>query len=281
MFNTRTWVLFVCCFLWCLNDACAEIEARLSDTVTLGQALVDMDVSNESRMVYCLTEKGQVAVYDSKGKPQGQVDVGTGFDRVRIGPGEDALYLSNSKQGTVSVFDLAFIQDITTEGSPFLGPPNAPVVLVMFMDFQCPYCVKLHSIVENIRKEFPKDVKVVLKHFPLSGHKFAMKAAQASMAAHAQGKFWDYLARINADYRNLSDKKLEEFRDALTLDKAQFDTMMNASETVEKINRDRQEGIDAGVKATPTVFVNGRKIKPLSYDSLKKTIETILKDKKK
>lgn len=281
MLKTGLLAGIMCCFFTCLGVAHAEIETRLVNTVNLSQAIVDMDVSTESGLVVCLTEKGQVLVYDSAGKPQGQVDVGPGFDAVRLGPKDDTLYLSETQKGLVKVFDLILIQDISIEGSPFQGPENAPVVLVMFMDFQCPYCVRLHGVVDDLRKEFPNDLKVVLKHFPLASHKFSMKAAQASMAAMEQGKFWEYFAKISADYRDLNDQKLEEFRDALGLDKGRFGSVMHSPKTAAKINRDKDEGIALGVEATPTVFVNGRRIKPLSSDSLKKSIEDILKHHKK
>lgn len=278
MFKSRVLFVFVClvCFV---GYAHAEVESTLVDTVKLGTSLVAMDVSQDGRTVYGLTDKGQVLIRTSKGKPLGRMDVGTGFDGIKIGPKDDTLFLTRASEGLVKVYSLDFIYDIDVSGSPFQGPENAPVVLVIFSDFQCPYCVRIHREVEKILKEYPGQVKAVLKHFPLTSHKFAMKSAQASMAAHEQGKFWEYYAKIRAYYRTLSDEKLLEFRDALSLDKKRFDKTMNDIKTIEKINRDREEGRDVGVRGTPTAFVNGRRVKPLNYDGLKKAIDDVLNKK--
>lgn len=277
MLTMRLPVLFALCLAFFAGAAHGEIETRLINTVTLEKGLVDVALSMDGKTLYGLTDKGQLVIYDSTGALQGRMDVEPGFDTLRLGKNEDMVYLANTAQGVVKTVEVSFIHDIPMDGSPFKGPSDAPAVLVMFMDFQCPYCVRLHSMVEKVQKEYPKDLKVVLKHFPLSSHKFSMKAAQASMAAMDQGKFWDYFDKVSADYRNLSDKKLDEFRDDLSLDKKRFKAAMNSPAIIGKINRDKQDGVAIGVRATPTAFINGRKVKSLNEQGLKQAIDAVLK----
>ena len=128
-------------------------------------------------------------------------------------------------------------------------------------------------------EKYPKDVKVVYKHFPLRNHKQARPAAAASMAAHEQGKFWEYHDKIFADYRNLNDKKFLEFAEALGLDMERFTKSLRDPRILNIINNDVREAQRAGVRGTPTIYVNGKRLKDRSLRGFSAMIDRELKDR--
>ena len=122
-------------------------------------------------------------------------------------------------------------------------------------------------------EQYPKDVKVVFKHFPLRSHKFAMPAALAAMAAHRQGKFWPFQEKLFENYNKLNEQKVQEIATGLELDMVQFenDRKNPALQTV--INQDLRDGRKAEVRGTPTVFVNGRLLKNRSLQGFREMID--------
>jgi protein-disulfide isomerase len=130
-----------------------------------------------------------------------------------------------------------------------------------------------------VLEKYPKDVKVVYKHFPLRNHKQARPAAVASMAAHQQGKFWEYHDKIFADYRNLNDKKFVEFAEALGLDMDRFTKSLKDPRILNIINNDMREAQKAGVRGTPTIYVNGKRLKDRSLRGFSAMIDKELKNR--
>ena len=122
-------------------------------------------------------------------------------------------------------------------------------------------------------KQYPKSVKVIYKHFPLSNHKFAKKAAAAALAAERQGKFWEFHDELFKHYRNLSDKKILNIAQGLGLDVDQFNKDRMDPTILGKINLDYEEGQKIEVKGIPAVFMNGRRIKNRDIRNLKDMIE--------
>ena len=123
----------------------------------------------------------------------------------------------------------------------------------------------------------PDKVKLVFKHFPLRNHKYARKAAAAALAADRQGKFWEYQDRLFENFNRLSDQKIQEIARELGLDEVQFQKDMNDSKILAKINRDIRDGNNAGVRGTPTVFVNGRLLRQRSLQGFQTMIDKELK----
>ena len=126
-------------------------------------------------------------------------------------------------------------------------------------------------------KQYPDDVKVVHKHFPLRNHQFAVKAALASMAAQEQGKFWEMHDLIFENYSKLSDEKFVEFAEEIQLNIEQFNTDRNSPDFLKRVQSDLKNGVDAGVRGTPTIFVNGRRLKNRSFEGFKQAIDRELK----
>jgi protein-disulfide isomerase len=137
-------------------------------------------------------------------------------------------------------------------------------------------------LLEQVLERNPKTVKVVFKNFPIRSHKFAVKAAVAALAADRQGKFWNFHDELFKHYNRLNEEKLQEIATQLKLNKAQFEKDRKDPQLMERIRRDYNEGIQAGIRSVPSVFINGRKLKQRSLDRFQALIDKeleILKQK--
>jgi len=129
-----------------------------------------------------------------------------------------------------------------------------------------------------VLKQYPNEVKLVYKNFPIASiHKFAHKAAVAALAAGEQGKYWEYHDLLFKDFKNINDAKIEEIASTLGLDMEKFFQDMINQEFIKLVNDDYQEGVNAGVRGTPTIFINGRLLKQRSLDGFMTIIDDELK----
>lgn len=167
------------------------------------------------------------------------------------------------------------------------GSASASATLTEFSDLQCPACRAADPSVEKALQEFNGRVKLVYKHFPLPSHKYGLLAARAAEAAGKQDKFWqmhDLLFEKQTEWGSLLEPnstdptpKFEGYAASLGLDVAKFKVDMNDKSLEAKIKAEQEEGVKAGVNATPTFYVNGKIIQyDGTYNSLKKTIEQSL-----
>ncbi len=141
--------------------------------------------------------------------------------------------------------------------SPSRGPADAPVTMVVFSDFQCPFCARMEAILGEVEKAYPGKVRVVWKNFPLSFHARAMVAAEAAMAAHEQGKFWPMQAKLMEHQNALEDTDLEGYAREIGLDMVRFKAAMASHEFAAAVGADVKQASALGVKGAPTTFVNG------------------------
>jgi protein-disulfide isomerase len=128
-------------------------------------------------------------------------------------------------------------------------------------------------LLEQVLEKYPEDVKIVFKNYPLRTHRFSRKAAVAAIAAGRQGKFWAFHDLLFKDYKRLSDTKIDEIAKKLALDLEMFEKDRNAPETMWSVRRDILDGSKAGVKGTPTVFVNGRPLRKRTLRGFQTVIE--------
>lgn len=147
---------------------------------------------------------------------------------------------------------------LALDGAPSRGPANAKLVLVEFSDFQCPYCRTAARNVDKLAEMFPKDLRVVFKQYPLESHSDAALAAEASLAAHAQGKFWPLHDRIFRHTGRITRQVLSAWAMETGIDLARFNRDMDAGKYKAIVKKETDEGNDAGVQGTPTFFLNGR-----------------------
>ncbi|HEX2269419.1 MAG TPA: thioredoxin domain-containing protein [Pyrinomonadaceae bacterium] len=166
---------------------------------------------------------------------------------------------------------------IATDDQPVKGNPSAAVTIVEFTDFECPGCARQHPILERIVSEFKDRVRLVVRDFPLSQHPNARKAAEAAEAAREQGKYWEYVDVLFRNQSALGVDKLKQYASDLGLDRTRFDASLDSGKFAEKVQRDMMDGRKLGVNGTPSLYINGKRISDISYESLKSAIETALK----
>ena len=128
-------------------------------------------------------------------------------------------------------------------------------------------------VFEQVLEKYPEDVKVVFKNFPLRNHKFAMKAAVAALAADSQGKFWEFHDLLFQNYNKLSDQKIQEIAQAVGLNMEEYEKKKNDPAVKQKVNQDFSEGRQAGVRGTPTVFINGIRLRDRSLQGFQAAID--------
>ncbi len=132
-------------------------------------------------------------------------------------------------------------------------------------------------LLEQLLEKYPDEVKLVFKNFPLRQHKHAKMAAVAAFAARRQGKFWEFHDRLFDNFDNLSDVKFVEIALELGLDMEKFDRDINDLKIVARINQDIRFGANAGVRGTPTIFINGRLSRARTLEALQTAVENELK----
>ncbi|MCA9716801.1 MAG: thioredoxin domain-containing protein [Myxococcales bacterium] len=150
---------------------------------------------------------------------------------------------------------------VGAEGAPTIGPEDAPVLIVAFMDLECPYCKRLHAeaLGGALRERFPADVRVAIRHYPLPIHPAAGGIARACVAAQRQGKFWPFYERLMAAKGgSLSRTTFLELVHELELDKERFLADLDDPEVLEVVREDLLLGRRLGVDGTPGLFINGR-----------------------
>ena len=187
-----------------------------------------------------------------------------------------------ARQGPPAV-DYNKVHKITVDNAPSLGNPNAPITVVEYSDFQCPYCARTAPDVKQIYEKYPDKVRVVYKHFPLGFHAAAKPAAVASVAAEDQGKFWEFHDVIfeATAKRQLSgsDEDMIKYAEQAGLDVERFkkDLASKKAEYEKIVDAHYKEGQRVDVRGTPTLYINGKKVKNRSVDGMSQEIDQLLK----
>jgi len=169
----------------------------------------------------------------------------------------DAFLSGLRKSHTVDVlFDSPRVE-VSADPARLKGSPDAPVQIVEFSDFECPFCRRAEATIQAVVAKYHGKVSLAYRDFPLSAiHPSAQRAAEASRCAAEQGRFWDYHARLFAD-QSLDAKTLKSHAKDIGLDQARFDLCLDTNRLREAVDRDAQQGRLAGVTGTPAFFING------------------------
>lgn len=168
------------------------------------------------------------------------------------------------------------VQVISVDDDPSQGDKSAPVTVVVFTDFQCPSCAAMHPIVEESLKPYANRVRLVLRDFPLAMHPEARKAAEAASAANAQGKFFEYINVLFKNQSALDVASLKKYASDLGLDRTRFDAALDSGQYAMEVSRDLQDGEAYGVDATPTIFINGVRLRNLTAEGIRAAIDQAL-----
>lgn len=167
---------------------------------------------------------------------------------------------------------------IAKNDAPAFGPANASVTLVEFSDFQCPYCSRAADVVHAVKEKYADKVRVVFRQFPLSFHNNAHLAAEAALAAHAQGKFWQFHDRLFANQQALSRADLEKYATEVGLKLPAFKKALDNKTYAAQVDADVELGNSVGVRGTPSMFLNGKRVENATdAESVLDLIEAALK----
>jgi len=166
--------------------------------------------------------------------------------------------------------------DVDSPDAPAEGPADAPVTVVEFSDFQCPFCARVRPTLDQVMKAYDGKVRLVYRQFPLSNlHPNAERAAEASLCAKEQGKFWQMHDAMFDDQRALSADGLKATAAKLGMNTKQFNECLDSEKYKDAVDADQQAGIAVGVRGTPALFVNGQPVPggAVPYDKLSSIID--------
>ncbi len=174
--------------------------------------------------------------------------------------------------------DYTKVYEIPVDGSPVKGPADAPVTIVEFLDFQCPFCARFHPVLDEVLAAYPDKVRYVLKNFPLRFHPQAASAAKAALAAGEQGKYFEMAGILLKNQRQLTEDNFKKWAGELGLDVDKFwKDYKNDAKWTKIIQKDIALGNKVNVRGTPTFYLNGRKTRARDLTSYKREIDAILK----
>lgn len=141
--------------------------------------------------------------------------------------------------------------------NPSIGPKNAPVTIIEFTDFQCPFCSRVRPTINQLIDEYKDKIRYVLRDFPLSFHQYAKKAHEAAHCAGDQEKYWEYSKELWGHQQALQIEKLKEYAKNLKLNTKKFDSCLDSGKFTKAVEENVSAGAEAGAQGTPSFFVNG------------------------
>ena len=234
---------------------------------------LDVASTPDGELIFILMP-GRVAVFNKGSLSQlNQIPIEPGYDRLSYAADSRMLVLTNRSTRELKSIRVNRVFEISVEGSPYMGPENAPVTIAVFDDYECGYCARMEATFSRLIAQYPQKLKLVIKQYPLRSHPRAREAAIAAIAAHQQGKFWEAHSQIFANQKELSSQKLDEIAESLGLDMLRFKQDLLSQEVLSLIVRDVREGQKIGVSGTPTIFINGKHVTDRSFQNLSNLIE--------
>ena len=236
---------------------------------------LDLVHSLDNKKVFILTADSKVHIFAADGRKLGEMPVEADTVAIDIAPRGEMLYLINGRTNSFTAMDIGFSQQIDITGAPVRGKVDAPVTLVVFSDFECPWCAKLEPLLAQLLAANADTVRVVFKHLPLPMHPQAEPAALAAIAAQRQGKFWEMHDALFA-VQQWTPAAVTETATRIKLDMTRFQADLNSQETRMQLAKDKADAQAAEVAATPSVFVNGRPVRERSLPALQAMVNEAL-----
>jgi len=171
-------------------------------------------------------------------------------------------------------------QKVSSANSASKGSSSAPIEIIEFSDFQCPFCLRADPTVRQVLTTYGDRIRFVYRHYPLPNHPMARPAAEAAACAGEQDKFWPYHDLLFANPSKLGDADLKQHAATLGLNTSQFNSCVDTHKLKPQIDKDLKDGEEAGVNGTPAFFINGRMISGAQpYEVFKKIIDEELSGK--
>jgi protein-disulfide isomerase len=166
---------------------------------------------------------------------------------------------------------------IAAKDAPSFGPDGAKVTVVEFSDFECPFCSRAAEVTKQVRGKYGDKVRFVFRQFPLSFHKNAQGAAEASLAAHAQGKFWEFHDKMFENQKSLDKDALAGYAKQTGVNLADYKAAVDSNKFADAVKADLKLGESVAVNGTPTLFINGKRAaNPTDFAAVAKMIDEAL-----
>jgi len=184
-------------------------------------------------------------------------------------------YLKNLKaQSNIVVSLFPPGAEMSVDGAPILGSKNAPVTLVEYADYECPYCQDVYPAIKKLETDFAGKLSVVFKDCPLPMHSHAKKAAEAAICAGSQGKFWEYHNVLFESAGKLDITQLKADAKTIGLNSSEFDKCLDSGASADKVQKALGEAQELGLTGTPSFFINGHFYSgAMKYDALREVVE--------
>ena len=265
-----------------IDEQLMEAEATTRGITT--DELVKVEVTDKAQEP---SDEEAKAYFDAN-PPRGQVDFEKLKPRVKAFMKRQAEQEARTafieglrEKAGVEVFLQPLRFDVPLDGTdPIWGDANAPVTIVEFSDFQCPYCSRVNPTIEQIKKEYAGKVSLTFRDYPLPMHAEAPKASEASHCAHEQGKFWEYHDLLFANQKALKTENLKSYAAQLGLDGDAFATCLDSGKWAKDVAEDMADGQAVGVSGTPAFFINGQFLNGARpFEQFKELIDGELKAK--
>ncbi len=264
----------------------AKTEWEFDREIELDVKPIDTAVSADGSAVYILTKKNffspeySIIVFSLlENTILDTIPLDKKFTGIGVAPRSNALLLTSSSDKNITIIKLSETTELPVDSSPVIGPMDARVTLTVFLDFQCPYCSREFPVIEQLLKQYPQDLRLVIKHFPLNSHKFAATAAIGALAAEKQGKYLDLSRELLKNFRTLDEAALVKLAGEVGLDLEKFQQDRADSSHQQQIQRDRQLARKAGVRGVPSLYINGSPVQDRSLQGMAAMVDAELKKK--
>ena len=218
---------------------------------------VDIAQTLDNKKVFILGDDNKVYILSPDGRQLGVMPVAAGTNLMDISARGEMLFVGNGTNKTFTAYDISFNQQIDTTGAPVRGKVDAPVTLVIFSDFECPWCRKVEPTIAELQAKFPDKLRIIFKQLPLPMHEHAEPAALATLAAQRQGKFW-------------------EMHEALGMNMEKFRSDMKSQEVQMQLAKDAADAQAADIQSTPSLFINTKPVRDRSLSAMQKMVEEAL-----
>lgn len=256
--------------LWAGFEDVVQRELLNQEAKRRGISVRELHQQEVSSKVVEATNEEAKAFYDRLGERVGEVPFEAVAPRIKeqlTRQREEELqeaFLSSLRQNVKVEYTLPAPDlpryPVDVAGAPVKGPGHAPVTIVEFSDFQCPYCAEARHLLERVRQLYPNQVRVAYRDFPLSQHPQARPAAEAAQCAHEQGKFWEYHDLLFEHPQALQPSDLEGYARELALDMEAFNACLSSERPGAKVKMHEADARRHGVEGTPAIFINGIKL---------------------
>ena len=259
--------------LFVAHNVSARIEWEVLKQIPLADTPLDIAISNDGATAYILSDKNILIYRIHENIISDTIPVGGKFSQIAVSEDGERLFVTDVESKQVSIIKVSLIHEIETGQSPVIGNPDARISVVAFFDYQCPYCARLYPDLEQLLKKYPKDVNLIIKHFPLRMHRFAEDASIAALASAKQNKYQELTRILFDNYRNIGEQTIRKYAEEAGLDMEAFDRDSKDPALKDIIRQDMALGKTLKVRGVPALFINGKGVKNRSLTALSSMVE--------